>query len=93
MVGFHPHGDLYFPNEGNYGWYEEEPLNDHPIPLDDHLAKGLLDSANFEPEVENLPPVAPNPNPNPRSAFQGPTPPWVECLETWSEETRSTYAI
>jgi len=26
------------------------------------------------------------PNPNPRPVFQGPTPPWVECLETWSEE-------
>ena len=26
------------------------------------------------------------PNPNPRPVFQGPTPPWVECFETWSEE-------
>ena len=26
------------------------------------------------------------PNPIPRPVFQGPTPPWVECLETWSEE-------
>nr|KAJ0226738.1 hypothetical protein LSAT_V11C100034260 [Lactuca sativa] len=60
--------------------------DDHLIPLDDHHAEDFSDGANPEPEVENLPPVAPIPNPNPRTTFHGPTPPWVECLETWSEE-------
>ena len=86
MAGLHPHGNPYLPNEGNVGWFEEEPENDHPIPLNDHHAENLSDVDNSEPEVENLPPVAPFLNPNPRPAFHGPTPPWVECLETWSEE-------
>ena len=86
MAGLHPHGNPYLPNEGNAGWFGEEPENDHPIPLNDHHAEDLSDDDNSEPEVENLPPVAPIPNPNPRPTFHGPTPPWVECLETWSEE-------
>mgnify|MGYP001550376926 CR=1 FL=1 len=36
MAGFHIPGDPYFPNEGNDGWFREEPEDDHPIPLDDH---------------------------------------------------------
>ena len=85
MAGFH-HGDPYFPNQGNAGWLEAEPEDDHPIPLDDHHAEGFSDSSDSEAEVNNLPPVAPVTNPNPRQAFQGPTPAWVECIETWSEE-------
>ena len=38
MAGFH-HGDPYFPNQGNVGWLEAEPEDDHPIPLDDHHAE------------------------------------------------------
>ena len=56
MAGFH-HGDPYFPNEGNVGWLEEEPEDEHPIPLDDHLAKGFSDGSYSEPEVNNLPPL------------------------------------
>ena len=85
MAGFHPHGNTYLPNEVIAGWFGEEPENDHPIPLNDHHAEDLSDDDNSEPEVENLPLVAPIPNPNPRPAFHGPTPPWVECLETWSQ--------
>ena len=85
MAGLHPHGNPYFPNEVIVGWVGEGPENDHPIPLNDHHAEDLTDDDNSEPEVENLPPVAPFPNPNPRPAFHGPTPPWVECLETWSQ--------
>ena len=85
MAGLHPHGNPYLPNEGNVGWFEEEPENDHPIPVNDHHDENLSDDANSEPEVENLPRAAPFPIPNPRPAFQGPTPEWVECLETWSQ--------
>ena len=86
MAGLHPHGNSYLPNEVIAGWFGEEPENDHPIPLNDHHAEDLTDDDNSEPEVENLPPVAPIPNPNPRPTFHGPTPPWVECLEAWSED-------
>ena len=72
MAGFHLPGDPYYPNQGIGGWLNEESENDHPIPLDDHRAEGFLDSSDFKPEVNNLPPIAPNPNP--RLAFQGPTP-------------------
>ena len=48
MTGFH-HGDPYFPNEGNVGWIEEEPEDEHPIPLDDHLAEGFSDGSDSEP--------------------------------------------
>ena len=84
-VTLHPYGDPYLLNEGNAGWFGEEPENDHPIPLNDHHAKNISDVDNSEPEVENLPQAAPVPIPNPRPAFHGPTPPWVECLETWSQ--------
>ena len=40
MAGFH-HGDPYFPNQGNVGWLEAEPEDDHPIPLDDHHVEGF----------------------------------------------------
>ena len=53
--------------------------------MNDHHAKNLSDVDNSEPEVENLPQAAPVPIPNPRPAFHGPTPEWVECLETWSQ--------
>ena len=85
MAGFH-HGDPYFPNQGNAGWLEAEPENDHPIPLDDHHAEGFSDSSDSKPEVNNLPPNAQNPNLNPRPVFQGPTPLWATNLNTWSHE-------
>ena len=85
MAGF-PHGDPYFPNQGNVGWLEAEPEDDHQIPLDDHHAEGFSDSSDSEPEVNNLPPVSQNPNLNPRPAFQGPTPLWATDLITWSHE-------
>ena len=84
MAGFHLPGDPYFPNQGNGGWLEEESDDDHPIPLDDHHAEGFSDSSSSEPEVNNQPPEAPNPNPRP--AFQGPTPMWAISLHRWSEE-------
>ena len=67
MAGFHHHGDLYFPNEGNAGWLEEEPKDDHPISLNDHHAEGFSDGSDSKPEVNNLPPAPPVPNPNPKS--------------------------
>ena len=85
MAGFHSHDDLFLPNAVIAGWFGEEPINDHPIPLNDHHAEDLSDDAISEPEVENLPQAAPFPIPNPRPAFHGPTPEWVECLETWSQ--------
>ena len=85
MAGFH-HGDSYFPNQGNAGWLEAEPEDGHPIPLDDHHAEGFSDSSDSEPEVNNLPPAAQNPNLNPRPVFQGPTPLWATNLITWSHE-------
>ena len=86
MAGFH-HGDLYFPNEGNAGWIEEEePEDEHPIPLDDHLAEGFSDGSASEPEVNNLPLVGQAPNNDPRPAFPVPTPMWVNNLNRWSDE-------
>ena len=85
MAGFH-HGDPYFPNEGNAGWIDEEPEDDHPIPLDDHLAEGFSDGSDSEPEVNNLPLVGQAPNNNPRPAFPGPTPLWATNLNRWSDE-------
>ena len=85
MAGFH-HGDPYFPNEGNVGWIEEEPEDEHPIPLDDHLAEGFSDGSDSEPEVNNLPLVGQAPNNNPRPAFPGPTPLWATNLNRWSDE-------
>ncbi|KAL7589059.1 hypothetical protein Lser_V15G40392 [Lactuca serriola] len=85
MAGFHPHDDLFLPNAVIAGWAGEEPISDHPIPLNDHHAENPSDDAISEPGVENLPQTAPFPIPNPRPAFYGPTPEWVECLETWSQ--------
>ena len=85
MAGLHPHDKSYLPNEVIAGWFGEEPENDHPIPLNDHHDEDVSDGTNSEPEVENLPQAAPFPNPNPRPTFHGPTRPWVECLETWSQ--------
>ena len=86
MAGFHPHDDPYYPNHNNTEWLGEEPENDHPIPVDGHQAEGLADGFDSEPEMVNLSSMTRVPNPNPRPAFQGPMPPWVECLEIWSEE-------
>ena len=85
MAGLHPHGNQYLSNEVIAGWFGEEPENDHPIPLNDHRDENLSDATNSKPEVENLPRATPFPIPNPRPAFHGPTPEWVECLETWSQ--------
>ena len=85
MAGFH-HGDPYFSNEGNAGWIDEEPEDEHPIPLDDHLAEGFSDGSDSEPEVNNLPLVGQAPNNNPRPAFPGPTPMWANNLNRWSDE-------
>ena len=86
MVGFNPPGDPYFPNQGNAGWLDYEPEDDHPIPLDDHLAKGFSDGSDSEPEVNNLLLVGQAPNNNPRPAFPGPTPLWATNLNRWSDE-------
>ncbi|CAH1427776.1 unnamed protein product [Lactuca virosa] len=86
MAGFHILGDPYYPNHGNVGWLGEEPEDDHPIPLDDHEAEGFPDDSDSEPEVNNLPPAAQDPNPNPRPTFQGPTPLWATNLNRWSQE-------
>ena len=84
MAGFHHPDDPYYPNQGNGGWLDEEPEDDHPIPLDDHRAEGFSDDSDSEPEVNNLPLAAPNPNPRP--VFQGPTPMWAITLNRWSDE-------
>ena len=85
MAGFHPHDNLFLPNAVIAGWVGEEPVNDHPNPLNDHHVEDLSDDDNSELEDGNLPPVAPNSNPNPRPALHGPTPDSVECLGTWSQ--------
>ena len=54
MAGFH-HGDPYFPPQDNVGWLEEEPEDEHQIPLDDHHTEGFSDGSDSEPEVNNLP--------------------------------------
>ena len=62
MARLHPHDNQYLPNEVIVGWFGEEPENDHPIPWDDHHDEDFSYDANSEPEVENLPRVAPVPN-------------------------------
>ena len=59
MAGLHPHDNQYLLNEVIAGLFGEEPENDHPIPLDDHRNEDFSYDANPEPEVENLPRVAP----------------------------------
>ena len=59
IAGLHPLDNQYLPNEVIAGWFGEEPENDHPIPLDDHRNEDFSYDANPEPEVENLPRVAP----------------------------------
>ena len=86
MVGFHSPGDPYFPNQGNVGWLEAEPEEDHPIPLEDNLAENFSEGSDSEPEANNLPQEAPIPNLNPRPTFQGPTPLWATNLNRWSDE-------
>ena len=86
MAGFDHHDDPYFPPNGNAGWLEAEPDDEHQIPLDDHQAEGFSDGSDFEPEVNNLPQVGQAPNNNPRPVFQGPTPLWATNLNTWSHE-------
>ena len=41
MAGFHPHGDPYFPNQGNEGWLDADPEENHPIPLDDDFTENF----------------------------------------------------
>ena len=86
MVEFHLPNDPYFPGQENGGGINAEPEVEPELPLDDDLTEYLPEDLDLEPEVENLPPLAPIPNPNPRPSFQGPTPSWVESLETWSQE-------
>ncbi|KAL7610638.1 hypothetical protein Lser_V15G13684 [Lactuca serriola] len=90
MAGFNLPGDPYFPNQGNGGWLDAEPEENHPIPLDDDFVENFLEDSDSEPEVNNLPLVAPIPNPNPRPAFQGPTPLWAKNLGRWSQEQGQT---
>ena len=86
MVGFHLPGDPYFPNQGNAEWLEAELEENHKIPVDDDFAEQFPEEADPKPEVENLPPVAPIPNPNPQLEFEGPTPMWIGSLDRWSYE-------
>ena len=65
MAEFHLLGDLYFPNQGNDGWIEAEPEENHVIPLDDDFTEQFPKEADPELEVEYLPPVALITNPNP----------------------------
>ena len=66
--------------------FNVEPEEEPTIPLDDNFTENFSEHSDSEPEVNNLPLVAPVPNPNPRPTFQGPMPPWVESWETWSQE-------
>ena len=86
MAIFHLPGDPYFPNQGNGGWIDAEPEENHEIPLDDEFEENFPKDSNSEPGVNDLPLVAPIPNPNHRPAFQGPTPLWAENLGRWSQE-------
>ena len=86
MAGFHLPGNPYFPNQGDDGWIEPEPEGNHEIPFDDGIAEPFPEETDSEPEVENLPPVAPIPNPNPQLVLEGPTPTWVGSLDRWSHE-------
>ena len=74
MVGFHPPGDPYFPNQGNVGWLKAEPEDKHPIPLDDDFTENFSEGSDSEPEVNNLPQAAQIPNPNPDQHFKAPHP-------------------
>ena len=86
MVGFNLLGDLYFHNQGNGGWLDVEPKENHEIPLDDDFAENFPEDSKSEPEVNNLPLAAPIPNPNPQPGFQGPTPLWETNLNRWTHE-------
>ena len=55
MAGFHLPGDTYFPNQENVGWLEDEPEENHVIPLDDDFAEQFPEEADIELEVKNLP--------------------------------------
>ena len=86
MAGFHLTGDPYFPNQGNDGWLEAEPEENHEIPLEDIFAEEFPKEADSKPEVKNLPQVAPISNPNHRIDFQGPMSTWVGSLNRLSHE-------
>ena len=86
MAGFHLPSNPYFPNQGNNGWLEAKPEENHEIPLDNDFSEEFPKEDDSEPEVENLPQVAPIPNPNHRLEFQGPTPMWVRSLNKWSHD-------
>ena len=74
MAGFHFPGNPYFPNQGNNGWIEADPEENHETPLDNDLVEQFPGETDSYPEVENLPQVAPIPNPNPQLVLEGPTP-------------------
>ena len=84
MVGFHLPGDLYFPNQGNRGWLEDELEENPEIPLGDDFAENFSEDDDSGSEAYNPLPVAQNPNP--RQNFQGPTPLWAINLDRWSNE-------
>ena len=86
LAGFHFPSDPYFPNQRDDGWLEPALEDNHEIPLDDGFAEPFREETDSEPEVKNLPQVAPIPNPNPRPEFEGPTPMWVGSLDRWSHE-------
>ena len=88
MMGFHLPGDPYFPNQENNWWLEANPEENHEIPLDNDLVEQLPEETDSEPEVENLPQVAPIPNPNPQLVLEVPTPMWVGRLDRWSRDQR-----
>ena len=67
MVGFHVPGDPYLPNQGNGGWIEDEPEDDHVVPIEEDFEeedeKDIQEDFDSEPEVYNPPQFAQNPNP------------------------------
>ena len=74
----------------NYLFYPSSHLNNmvgSHLPGDPYFPnQGNGGWTDAKPEVNNLPMVAPIPNPNPRPGFQGPTPLWAANLKRWSPE-------
>ena len=84
MAEFHLPGDPYFPNQGNGGWIEDEPKENHEIPLDDDFAENFPEDSDSGAEAYNPSPVAQNPKL--RQNFQGPMPLWAVNLDRLSNE-------
>ena len=57
MAGFHLPGDMYFPNQGNDGWIEQE--DNHVAPIEEDF----LEDSDSESTVSDTPQISQNLNP------------------------------